>query len=68
MSLSALIYVVSFVLYTFNKLTITGVKMMPISLLIREKNQRLEAVRAVDCIHQSVFPAPNDSNRQPVTR
>ena len=33
-----------------------------LTILIREKKQRLEVVRAVQCIHQYVFLTPNDSN------
>eukprot|EP01043_Picozoa_sp_COSAG02_P018026 COSAG02_NODE_831_length_16662_cov_25.818270_3_plen_75_part_00 len=33
-----------------------------ISLEIREKNKRLEAVRGAHCIYQCILRTPNDSN------
>ena len=43
---------------------LSTVKTMLISLVFREKNQRLEVVRGVlvHCIYQLVFRTPNDSN------
>ena len=41
---------------------LSGAKTMLISRVIREKNQRLEAVRRVHCIDQWFSPTPNDSN------
>ena len=47
---------------TFDLYLLSGAKTMPISGVIREKNQRLEVVRGVRVIDQSVCHIPDDSN------